>query len=37
MKKSILIVAAALLGAWLASDAAENMPGPSHGIDYPTG
>jgi hypothetical protein len=37
MKKSMLILASALLGTALGSAASESAPGPSHGIDYPVG
>lgn len=37
MKKNILIFVFAALGTSFVSDASENSPGPSHGIDYPSG
>lgn len=37
MNKGILLLVCAALGTSLVSDASENTPAPSHGIDYPTG
>lgn len=37
MKKRILIIGFALLGASIGSIASESVPAPSHGIDYPEG